>query len=181
MAATTAISSRVQRQAPGAAVRGFAYVALLLVLAGVALSALQVTESTRLARQREAERQLLFAGRQYRDAIDRYTRRDAGALKGAPKQLADLLTDRRMPEPVHDLRRLYPDPLTGRADWEVLRDAKGGIVGVRSRSLAAPLQTRGFDAADAGFAGAKSYRDWVFGVPAGAPAKAPAANLLPPR
>jgi type II secretory pathway pseudopilin PulG len=82
MAATTAISSRVQRRAPGAAARGFAYVALLLVLAGVALSALQVTESTRLARQREAERQLLFAGRQYRDAIDRYTRRDAGALKG---------------------------------------------------------------------------------------------------
>jgi len=141
---------------------GFAYVALLMVLAGVALGALRVTESTRIARQREAEQQLLFAGRQYRAAIARYTARDAGPLKGAPRSLDDLLTDRRVPEPQHDLRRLYIDPMTGRVDWEILRDAKGGIVGVRSRSRKVPLQTAGFRAEEADFARAKSYADWVF-------------------
>jgi len=141
---------------------GFAYVALLIVLAGVALGALRVTESTRTARQREAEQQLLFAGRQYRAAIARYTARDAGPLRGPPRALSDLLKDERVPVPQHDLRRLYPDPMTGRVDWEILRDAKGGIVGVRSRSRRVPLQTAGFRAEEEGFARAKTYAEWVF-------------------
>lgn len=163
-AATTAISSRGMAAPPRP---GFAYVALLLVLAGLALGALRVAESTRVARQREAEQQLLFAGRQYRAAIARYTARDAGALRGPPKSLNDLLTDNRVPVPEHDLRRLYADPMTGRVDWEVLRDAKGGIVGVRSRSRGVPLQTRGFAGEEAGFAQAKTYADWVFAPAAG--------------
>jgi type II secretory pathway pseudopilin PulG len=142
--------------------QGFAYVALLLVLAGLALGALRVAESTRVASQREAEQQLLFAGRQYRAAIARYTMRDAGALRGPPRTLHDLLTDERVPVPEHDLRRLYADPMTGRVDWEVLRDGKGGIVGVRSRSRGVPLQTRGFAGEEASFAQAKNYGGWVF-------------------
>jgi len=142
--------------------KGFAYVALLIVLAGLALGALRVAESTRVARQREAEQQLLFAGRQYRAAIARYTARAAGPLRGPPRTLSDLLKDERVPVPENDLRRLYPDPMTGRADWELLRDAKGGIVGVRSRSRKVPLQTAGFHAEEADFARAKTYADWVF-------------------
>lgn len=157
---------------------GFAYVALLIVLAGLALGALRVAESTRVARQREAEQQLLFAGRQYRAAIARYTARDAGPLRGPPRTLSDLLTDERVPVPQHDLRRLYPDPMTGRVDWEVLRDAKGGIVGVRSRSRKAPLQARGFRAEEANFARAKTYADWVFSPAPGNNSPTPAKPAL---
>lgn len=154
---------------------GFAYVALLIVLAGVALGALRVAESARVARQRESEQQLLFVGRQYRAAIARYTARDAGPLRGPPRTLGDLLTDERIPVPEHDLRRLYADPMTGRVDWELLRDAKGGIVGVRSRSRRAPLQTAGFRAEEADFARAKTYADWVFAAATSKAEPAPSA------
>lgn len=163
------VGASAARAKPGSG--GFAYVALLIIVAGVALGALKATESARMTRQREAEQQLLFAGRQYRDAIEAYTRRDVGALRGAPRSLQDLLVDARGPVPIHFLRRLYPDPMTGRADWELLRDAKGGIVGVRSRSRRVPLQTSGFRAEEAQFARARTYADWVFApVPANAPA-----------
>lgn len=164
--------------APTGRRRGFAYVALLLVLAGLALGALRVTESARVSRQREAERQLLFVGRQYREAIARYTARGAGALSGPPKKLDDLLTDKRLPVPAHDLRRLFPDPMTGRADWEVLRDASGGIVGVRSRSRGKPLQRQGFDPEETGFAGAASYAEWTFTATPGA---TPGAGTATPK
>ncbi|MBU3694487.1 MAG: type II secretion system protein [Rhodocyclaceae bacterium] len=146
---------------------GFAYVALLVVLAGSALGALRVAESGRMARQREAEQQLLFVGREYRQAIERYTNRDAGALRGPPKRLEDLLADKRGPQPEYHLRRLYPDPMTGSADWQVLRNAAGGIVGVRSRSRLQPLQRDGFADEETDFDQAKTYADWVFGLKPG--------------
>lgn len=162
---------------PSIATGGFAYAALLIVLAGMALGALQVTESIRVARQREAEHQLLFVGRQYRVAIARYTARDAGPLRGPPRTLGDLLSDTRLPVPTHDLRRLYPDPMTGRVDWDLVRDARGGIVGVRSRSRKVPLQTARFAAEEAGFAKARTYADWVFAPnPANVPSSTSAAG-----
>ena len=144
--------------------RGLAYVALLVILAGVALLALQVAESARLTQQREAEAQLLFAGRQYRNAIERFTNRDVGALRGPPQRLEDLLEDGRGPVAQRHIRRLYPDPLSGRADWDLLRDARGGLVGVRSRSRQTPLRKTGFERQEADFARAQTYADWRFTV-----------------
>jgi len=39
------------------------------------------------------------------------------------------------------LRRIYADPLTGKADWAVVPAAAGGIIGVRSHSPAAAVRT----------------------------------------
>ena len=155
---------------------GLAYVALLIALAGLALMALRVAESGRMARQREAEAQLLFVGRQYRDAIERFTNRDVGALRGAPRRLEDLLEDGRGPLVQRHIRRLYPDPMSGRADWEVLRDASGGIVGVRSRSRQAPIRTLGFERQEADFSRARAYSEWRFTVRPTVPSSAGASN-----
>ena len=114
--------------------RGFSYLLLLfvLLLSGVALAA--TGENTRVSLQREREVELLFRGHAILAAIERY---HALAVKGAveyPKRLEDLLDDRRLDQPVFHLRRLYADPFSGRADWLLLRDEKGGITGVHSRS-----------------------------------------------
>lgn len=172
------------RQCPGGRVQrpGFAYIALLVVLAATAYAALRVTETAQLAAQREAEQQLLFVGRQYRQAIESYTARDAGALRGPPARLEDLLADPRMPTLHRDLRRLYPDPFTGRVDWLLLRDARNRIVGVRSQSERQPLRRQGFAGVEAEFARATRYRDWVFAParPAATPPASTSPVLTPP-
>ncbi len=150
---------------------GFAYIAVLLLLAGLGFGALQVAENSRTTVQREAEAQLLFAGRQYRSAIEAYMARPPGA---APRRLEDLLDDRRSGEPVRHLRRLYPDPFTGAADWQLVRDATGGVMGVHSRSRVVPLQRRGFAASEASFASAAAVGDWHFVAGRGGDADRPA-------
>jgi hypothetical protein len=52
--------------------------------------------------------------------------------------------------------------MTGKADWGLVRQ-QGRIVGIYSQSTLAPYKKKGFNAADAKFAGAKSYKDWIFG------------------
>jgi len=117
--------------------RGFTWPGLLLLLAvtGAGLAALGQGWSLQAQRGREAE--LRFRGEQIRDAIARYHAAQVPAQW--PPSLQALLEDRRegLPGgPRHHLRRLWPDPFTGSADW-VLVPAPApavGIAGVHSRS-----------------------------------------------
>jgi type II secretory pathway pseudopilin PulG len=116
--------------------------------------------------QREKEAELLFRGNQYRLAIESYYRKD----RTYPKSLAELLADNRYPTPVRHLRRLYADPMTGSAQWGLVRMPEGGgIMGVHSTSEEAPIKTGSFELANKHFAEAKSYKEWQFlHSPAGA-------------
>ena len=103
-----------------------------------------------------------------------------------PLRLDDLVLDPRGLKPARHLRRLYLDPITGQADWGLVR-AGGRIVGVYSLSMAQPLRQDGFDEDDASFKGASRYRDWVFLhparrslLPASAPGAPAAAGSGPP-
>jgi len=150
--------------------RGFSYLLLLfvLVLSGVALAALG--ENVSLGMQREREAELRWRGTEIARALDRY---HAVAVNGAaryPDRLEDLLADRRLAEPRYHLRRLYLDPYSGRADWALLRDAQGGIVGVHSRSSARALARIGLppesaESAEPGETGASDIPDPVAGRP----------------
>ncbi len=60
------------------------------------------------------------------------------------------------------LRRLYPDPITGKDEWGLVKADDGGIAGVYSTSEAAPLKTGGFAVRDASFEGKTKYADWQF-------------------
>lgn len=163
--------------------RGFTYIGVLfaVTLLGVALAAAGTLWSTAAQREREAE--LLFVGDQFRRAIGSYYEGSPGA-KRYPTRLEDLVEDRRLPRVRRHLRRIYADPMTGEPDWELVRLPDGGIVGVRSCATARPLKTGNFAQRDAGFAGAASYRDWVFAyLPAGGSAAAepgPAHTAAPP-
>lgn len=138
--------------------RGFTYIGLLFAIAvlGITLAMIGVVWSTQIRRDREAE--LLFVGDQYRAAIGRYL------MNGAtyPQALADLVEDKRTPVPRRYLRRLYPDPMTGHADWQLIMDPGGGIAGVASNSQQKPIKIAGFAPSDADFENSECYCDWKF-------------------
>lgn len=150
------------------------YLGLLfaIALAGIGLAVVgQAWETTR-AREREAE--LLFAGNQYRQAIGAYFRQMA--LGRYPPRLEDLLKDPRTPQTTRHLRRMYPDPITGKAEWGMVKGPDGGIAGVYSLSDKEPLKSANFRARDAAFEGKAKYAEWQFVyVPLTSPLIAPAA------
>lgn len=135
-----------------------ALVAVAVAAAG-SLAALRYDASQQ---QREKEAWLLFVGNEYRLALERYAAAGAGGPAQGPRELDNLLIDRRSSTPLHHLRRLYRDPMTGRADWVLLRDANGRITGLHSASARAPFRRSGFTAQQKGFDKATSYRGWVF-------------------
>ena len=141
--------------------RGFTYMGLLIIVAvmGTALAAFGELYSR--SAQREKERELLFVGNEYRQAIAAYYQKSPGQ-KAYPKSLDELVEDKRFPMPQRYLRRLYRDPITN-GEWGVVEVPGGaGIMGVYSRSEEAPMKTGNFGARDAAFEGTASYKDWLF-------------------
>lgn len=139
--------------------RGFTYIGLLIavVVMGLVLSLVSRVWST--TEQREREMQLLFIGHAYRIAIASYYAHG----HRFPATLQDLLLDDRSPVPMRHLRRLYPDPITGAADWTLIMTPSGtGIMGVASSSQRAPVKRRGFDSFDDAFKDTECYCAWQF-------------------
>jgi type II secretory pathway pseudopilin PulG len=138
--------------------RGFTYIGLLVavVILGLLLTIVGRMWTTTVQREREA--QLLWVGDAYRAAIGSYYRHGGRY----PETLQQLLQDDRSPVPVRHLRQLYPDPMTGTADWTLIPAPDGHISGVASRSLSVPIKRKGFDLVDAIFADTDCYCDWQF-------------------
>ncbi|MGE5850792.1 MAG: type II secretion system protein [Candidatus Methylomirabilota bacterium] len=133
--------------------RGMIFPILLasILIIGIATAGVAQLWSTQLKREKEAE--LLFRLGEFRRAIARY-RADHNRL---PKELKDLLDDRTQLQARRYLRRIYTDPMTGKADWnlDLLMDRDGTVAGIRdlrSRAEGKPLKV---------LAGKKeSYKDW---------------------
>lgn len=111
--------------------------------------------------QREKEADLLFIGNEFRNAIAHYYERSPGVQR-YPKSLEDLIEDDRFPMPVRHLRRIYRDPMTGTAEWGLVRAPDEGIMGVHSLSKDRPLKQANFDQHNTSFAGSQRYREWQF-------------------
>lgn len=140
--------------------QGITFLAVLFVIAigGIALAgtgALWQMES-----RREKEKELLFAGEEYRRAIASYVDNSPGDPQ-YPLKLADLLLDPRFPMPVRHLRRLYPEPISPDGEWQLIRQ-QGRIVGVASPSAGTPIKVAGFPPEQAEFEHAARYADWQF-------------------
>ncbi len=114
------------------------------------------------SRQREKERELLFMGSQFREAIALYYQRTPGAVKRYPEKLDDLLEDKRYLSMQRYLRKIYADPLTGKSQWGTVAAPGGGIMGMYSLSDESPIKSGNFDPNDQGFAGAQRYSEWKF-------------------
>jgi len=165
---------------------GFTYIGLLVmvILIGMGLAAAgQVWNTTA---KRERERELLFVGGQFRQAIGSYFDASPG-VKQYPHKLEELLEDQRFPVVKRHLRKIYLDPITGSPDWGLVTTGDR-IVGVYSRSGDKPLKIENFAGDDSSFAGSAAYSDWRFvyapaaataGQPAPAAGTAPAATAQP--
>lgn len=150
---------------------GFVYIALLIFVAVIAISLSAVSEVWSFSAQRDRETELLFIGNQYRRAITLYYTSSPRGVRAFPHSLEELLVDNRTEDNAqHYLRRLYPDPMTGKVDWGTVTLPDGGIVGVYSRSEGTPIKQAGFSRRDKVFAEQTRYSDWVFRSPL------PAAN-----
>jgi type II secretory pathway pseudopilin PulG len=137
---------------------GFTYLGLLMLIAMMGLALTVVSDVWQTAQQRDKEEQLLFAGDQIRRAIGRYI-----ASNGSyPLQLEDLLKDPRFPGVRRFLRRLYRDPITGSAEWGLVKLQGDAIGGVYSLSEQEPLKKAEFSLADQSFEGKMKYSEWVF-------------------
>ncbi|HEX9139915.1 MAG TPA: hypothetical protein VF848_09000 [Steroidobacteraceae bacterium] len=129
---------------------------IAIVIIGAALAAVGEVWSTQARREREVE--LIYRGDAIRRAIG-FFRFSGGRY---PLQLEDLVRDNGAAQTRRFLRRLYADPMTGLADWTLIRAPDGGIMGVASASKAKPLKRSGFNLADETFSDADCYCDWQF-------------------
>lgn len=130
---------------------GFTYVGLLIAVVIFGMGSVGAARLLASTERAEREAELLFVGHQFRQAIQSYVQ--AGPKAGQyPATLDDLLLDRRYPTPRRHLRRLFVDPITGKADWGLVNAPEGGIMGVHSLSEREPLKRANFEPEDGDFA-----------------------------
>jgi type II secretory pathway pseudopilin PulG len=141
---------------------GYTYVAMLVAVAVMSAGLAATGEVWSHAVRREKEAELLFVGQQYRQAIAFYYEQSPGNGKQYPAKLEDLVEDKRFPSPRRHLRKLYADPITGRAEWGIIEAPGGGIMGVHSRSNAEPVKRAEFGFRDRVFHQATNYYEWRF-------------------
>lgn len=147
-----------RRMRPGEPQRnegGYAYLLLLVGVAVIGAASGAAVEIGATEARRNAERHLLAIGGDVQDALLSHST--------APKELGDLLKDQRVPGLKRHLRRIPIDPLTGNANWGLVRNEQGGIVGVYSLAKGTPIKRTGFEARWAHFEQASTYQTWVFG------------------
>jgi len=153
------VSERRDGRLARAAQRGFTYLYVMFVVAVMGASLAVAADFWQLAQQREKERELLFSGHQFRRAIETFRARNSGKL---PHELQELVLDPNWPVTQRYLRKIYVDPMTGRADWSLIRDGQGGIVGIHSQSGGKPIKAGNFRLQDGEFAEADTYAQWRF-------------------
>ena len=144
--------------------QGAAYLWMLWLVALIGLNLVLAVELDVLTVQRDREQELLSIGRQFRSAIKSY-RNAAGANGEYPTSLEVLLQDDRVSGIRRHLRKVFVDPMTGQAEWGMLK-VNGRIVGIHSLSDREPLKQDGFYRIDDRTLRHKSkYSEWIFSDP----------------
>jgi type II secretory pathway pseudopilin PulG len=138
--------------------RGSVFMGMLVTVAVVAVMLMEVGSLWSSVLQRERERELLARGNQIRRAIGLYY----AAGNTFPKTLEDLVLDRRQPTIKRYLRRVYDDPLTGNAEWGVVKGPGETIMGVFSNAQGTPFKQGNFSVNNHSFTGQSRYQGWVF-------------------
>jgi type II secretory pathway pseudopilin PulG len=142
---------------------GFAYLALLISIAIIGVAAAGTIQLGAIYQRRVAEKELLYVGGEFQRALLDYAETTPLGQPTQPRTLDELLLDPRYPNPVRHLRKLYADPMTGKADWVLVKGLDGQtIIGIHSASTARPIQIAHFPKEFRGFEKKKRYTDWVF-------------------
>ena len=161
--------------------RGFTYLGLIILVAILGLVGAAGLKMGSLLQRQAVEQELLDIGAQFADALQSYAGATPAGQPQQPPNLAALLRDPRFPQVRRHLRKLYVDPITGRAEWGLLyQPGTNGIIGVHSLSKAVPLKIGNFDVRFAGFEGKAHFSEWHFMVDAQVQATLAAADSAMP-
>jgi type II secretory pathway pseudopilin PulG len=146
-------------------------VLFLVALTAAGLARLGQAWSTAAEREREAD--LAWRGADLARAIASYAAAGGPAAGRYPTRLEDLLEDRRGTNPKRHLRRVWPDPFTGEADWVLVPHPMqpGAFQALHSRSDHRLLR----ETTPSG-SPVKQASDWVFSSVPVAPAASAAAR-----
>ena len=142
--------------------KGFTYIGLLFIVALLGISLALAGTLWSFAQKREKERELIFIGNQFRQAIGLYYEKSPGYIKTYPPTLEKLLEDDRYVSLQRYLRRIYVDPMTGQPDWGVVIAPQGGVMGVYSQSNRYTIKVYGFKLGVQMLNDQKRYSDWKF-------------------
>jgi type II secretory pathway pseudopilin PulG len=170
---------------------GFTYVGLIVLVTIIGLVGAATLKVDALLRRAAAEQELLETGAAFSAALKSYADATPRGQPTYPPSLQELLKDPRFPGIRRHLRKIFPDPVTGRAEWGIVYAAgQSGVLAVYSLSQAQPLKLANFDARFQNFENREHISDWKFGatgqalsvpgqllagVPPAVPAAAPAS------
>lgn len=174
---------------------GFTYLGLIIFVTIIGLVGAATLKIGALLQRAAAEEELLDIGAAFSAALDSYAAATPQGASPYPPSLKELLKDPRVPGVRRHLRKIFVDPLTGKAEWGVVYLGEGttGVVAVHSLSTARPLKIANFDSRFAGLDNADTISAWRFKArdpalgqgpgqpqPRTAAPAAPAAQPVPP-
>jgi type II secretory pathway pseudopilin PulG len=145
--------------------RGFTYLGLVILVTVIGLVGAATLKIDALLRRAAAEEELLAIGAAFGDALRTYAEATPKGQPAQPPSLKELLKDPRFPGVRRHLRKIFVDPMTGKAEWGVVWTNPGerrGVVAVYSLSTAKPLKIGNFDARFPGFENKEHISDWKF-------------------
>lgn len=187
---------------------GFTYLGLVILVTVIGLVGAATLKIDALLRRAAAEEELLAIGAAFGEALRTYAEATPKGQPAQPPSLKELLKDPRFPGVRRHLRKIFVDPMTGKAEWGIVWANPGdrrGVLAVYSLSTVKPLKIANFDARFAGFENKQHISDWKFaatgqavvqgqmlaqqpslfqpqpnGSPAGQPSLFPAPGSTPP-
>lgn len=165
--------------------RGFTYLGLIVTVAIIGLVGAATLKVDALLRRAAAEQELLEIGAAFSEALRSYA--DAtprGQPQLPPPSLQDLLKDPRYPGVRRHLRKIFVDPMTGKAAWGIVyannpngsgsgsgsgwsgglaaSNGGSGVLAVYSLSQAKPFKVANFDARFQNFENKEHIAEWKF-------------------
>ena len=144
--------------------RGYILVVTMFMAFIVAVLLIALTRWWQAEARREKERELLFVGQQFRNALAGYAASSPPGATPRPATLAELLKDDRDGTVHRHLRRIYIDPMTATDAWALDLAEDGTVLAVHSRSESRPITPDGSSPRFRAFEGTTRYSQWRFGV-----------------
>ena len=142
---------------------GFTYVGLIVLVAIIGLVGAATLKADALLRRAAAEQELLEIGAAFSEALKSYADATPRGQPTYPPSLQELLKDTRSPAVRRHLRKIFVDPVTGKAEWGIVHAGNdSGVLAVYSLSGARPLKVANFDARFANLENREHISDWKF-------------------